>query len=83
MLIRMAKKPTSDPSEIHDEPGMSERFQRALRNLINTPPQHRSASTPKAKERPVSKGRVHKGKTRSYVKKPARLQDEGDLPRSG
>jgi hypothetical protein len=46
-----------------DEPGMEERFQRALRKALNTPPKHRTA--PKPKERPASKGRVHKGKTRS------------------
>jgi hypothetical protein len=45
-----------------DEPGMKERFQRTLRNLINTP-KHRTAPTSKAKERHASKGRVHKGKT--------------------
>jgi hypothetical protein len=44
---------------------MAERFQRALRKALNTPPKHRTALTPKAKERPASKGRVHKGKTRS------------------
>jgi len=50
------------PDQIIDEPGMEERFQRALRKALNTPPKHRSAPTPKAKERPASKGRVHKGK---------------------
>jgi hypothetical protein len=51
--------------EIADEPGMEERFQRALRKALNTPPKHRTAPTTKPKERPASKGRVHKGKTRS------------------
>jgi hypothetical protein len=60
----MTTKPKSGTSEIQDEPGMEERFQRSLRNLLNTPPKHRTAQTPKAKERPASKGRVHKGKTR-------------------
>jgi len=46
-----------------DEPGMEERFQRALKAL-NTPPKHRTAPTPKPKELPASKGRVHKGKAR-------------------
>jgi hypothetical protein len=50
--------------EIHDEPGMEERFQRALRKALNTPPKHRSVPTPKTKER-SAKGRVHKGKTRN------------------
>ena len=61
----MAEKRRPEAPEITDEPGMSERFQRALRNLINTPPKHRTAATPKAKERPASKRRVHRGKTRS------------------
>jgi hypothetical protein len=52
------------PDKITDEPGMEERFQRALRKALNTPPKHRTARTPKPKERPASKGRVHKGKTR-------------------
>ena len=53
------------PTTISDEPGMEERFQRALRKALNTPPKHRTARTPKTKERPASKGRVHKGKTRN------------------
>jgi hypothetical protein len=61
----MADKPKSGMPEIDDDPGMKERFQRTLRNLINTPPKHRPAPASKAKERPASKGRVHKGKTRS------------------
>jgi hypothetical protein len=51
--------------QLNDEPGMAERFQRALRKALNTPPKHRSAPTPKTKERPASKGRVHKGKTKT------------------
>jgi len=55
------KRPSKPPPTIVDEPGMAERFQRALRKALNTPPKHRPAATPKAKERPASKGRVHKG----------------------
>jgi hypothetical protein len=62
-MASMAEKPKS--IEIVDEPGMAERFQRALRKALNTPPKHRTSPTPKPKERPASKGRVHKGKTRS------------------
>jgi hypothetical protein len=51
--------------KIVDEPGMAERFEGALRKALSTPPKHRAAPTPKTKERPASKGRVHKGKTRS------------------
>jgi hypothetical protein len=61
---QMREKSRNDPT-IEDEPGMAERFQRALRKALNTPPKHRSAPAPKAKERPASKGRVHKGKTQS------------------
>jgi hypothetical protein len=52
---------------IEDEPGAEERFQRGLQRALNTPPQHRAKlkPMPKAKERPASKGRIHKGKTRS------------------
>jgi hypothetical protein len=59
-------KPKADTHpEIIDELGMAERFQRGLRNLINTPPKPRKPASPKPKERPASKGRIHKGKTRS------------------
>jgi hypothetical protein len=57
-------RPPEIEAEVVDEPGMAERFQRALRKALNTPQEHRSSPTPKAKERPASKGRVHKGKTR-------------------
>jgi hypothetical protein len=60
----MAKPKTTLP-QIEDEPGMAERFQRGLRNLLNTPPKHGPDRAPKLKQRPASKGRVHKGKTRS------------------
>jgi len=45
------------------EPGMAERFQRGLRNLLNTPPQHRTTPMPKPKERGASKGRAHRNNT--------------------
>jgi hypothetical protein len=48
-----------------DEPGMEERFQRALRKALNTPPKPHKPIGRKAKERSTSKGRVQKGKTRS------------------
>jgi hypothetical protein len=59
------KNPQELPDKITDEPGMEERFQRGLQRALNTPPQYRAKLTPKPKERPASKGRVHKGKTRS------------------
>jgi hypothetical protein len=64
-MKRQLTTPPLAPVDIQDEPGMAERFQRALRKALNTPPKHRTAPTPKTKERPASKGRVHKGKTRN------------------
>ena len=63
--MKRPEKPSAEPVEIQDEPGMEERFQRALPKALNTPPKHRTARMPKPKERPASKGRVHKGKARS------------------
>jgi hypothetical protein len=56
-----------------DELGPQEiarRTERGLRKALNTPPRPhgknpKSPPSPKRKERPVSKGRVHKGKTRN------------------
>lgn len=56
-MVASDRKGSKDPTiEITDEPGMAERFQRGLRNLINTPPKPRK---PKARQGP--KERVHKG----------------------
>jgi hypothetical protein len=41
---------------------IAERMERALRNMANTP---RQPHTPKPKQRPASKGRVKKGRSRS------------------
>jgi hypothetical protein len=52
-----------EPSqEIEHCPDAWERFERAVDAAVKSGPKHRI--TPKAKERPASKGRVHKGKTR-------------------
>ena len=64
-VMRRSKTPAVELIEVRDEFGMAERFQRALRRALTTPPRHRTAPAPKTKERPASKGRVHKGKTRS------------------
>jgi hypothetical protein len=51
----------------YSEEETARRADEVTRRMINMqPPKHRTAPTPKTKERPVSKGRVHKGKTRSY-----------------
>jgi len=57
--MKRSKTPAVEPIEVREEPGMAERFQRGLRRALSTPPQHRIAPAPKAKERPASKGRVH------------------------
>jgi len=51
---------SSATPEVADEPGMAERFQRGLQRAFTMKATH---PTPKAKTRPASKGRVHKGKT--------------------
>jgi len=56
------KKSESDLLEVVDEPGVAERFERGLRRAFTMPHQPHTL-TPKRKERPASKGRVHKGKT--------------------
>lgn len=45
-------------------PDSWERFERAVDVVIKTGPKHRQAPVAKLKERPPSKGRVHKGRTR-------------------
>jgi hypothetical protein len=64
-MTRAPKK----PEDVKDEPGAEERFMRGVKRALETPPQpHKDvpkhkAATPKSKQRPASKGRVHKGKT--------------------
>jgi hypothetical protein len=48
-------QPQSDLPKVKDEPGMAERFQRGIRNLLNTPPQPRSGPTRKAKTKQQKK----------------------------
>jgi hypothetical protein len=53
----------------YTEREIAQRMERGLRRALNTPPQPHGKNPrtppPKTKERPASKGRVHKGKTRS------------------
>jgi hypothetical protein len=56
--------------EERDENEIARRMERGLRRAFNMPPQPhgRNPKSPppaKQKERPASKGRIHKGKTRS------------------
>jgi hypothetical protein len=61
---RAGTKP-ENPDDQYSEEETARRRDQVIRQMINTPPKPRSARTGKAKERPASKGRVHKGKTRS------------------
>jgi hypothetical protein len=49
--------------EIYSEEETARRRDEALRKALSTPPTpHKTATSPKRKEHPASKGRVHKGK---------------------
>ncbi len=63
--MNRTRKPVAEPAEIQDEPGWAERFQRGLRNLLNTPPKPRKPQEANPKGRPASKERAHKAKTRN------------------
>jgi hypothetical protein len=45
-------------TEIKDEPGMAERFQRGLQRALNTPPKPRKSTGSNPKERPP-RGKKH------------------------
>ena len=56
------------PNEDYSDEEAARRRDAVITRMLNTPPQPRrkkSAPAAKAKERPASKGRVHKGKTRN------------------
>jgi hypothetical protein len=60
-------KSASDRDELPPDE-IARRMEHGLRRALSTPPQRhgknpKSPSVPKVKERPASKGRVHKGKT--------------------
>jgi len=75
--MKRSKTPAVEPIEVQDQPSMAERFQRGLRPALTTPPRHRTALALKAKERPASKGRVHKELA------PLSRQDEDDSEQRG
>jgi hypothetical protein len=56
------QKPAPNPDDIELHPDAWDRFTDFVKRIAKAGPQHR---TPKPKERPASKGRVHKGKTRN------------------
>jgi hypothetical protein len=57
----MKTKLPNDVRDIEVHPDAWERFEKAFDTVMKAKPKPRSA---KPKERPASKGRVHKGKTR-------------------
>jgi hypothetical protein len=57
----MKEKPKPKPDQIEELPDAWERFEKAFDTVMKAKPKPRSAKT---KERPASKGRVHKGKMR-------------------
>lgn len=57
---RTHKVATRESPNVGFEPDAWERFERAVDTVIKSGPIHRPA-----KERPASKGRVHKGKSRT------------------
>lgn len=58
------KKPREGTSDIEPLPDAWERFERAVDVVMKSPPKHQSAPPRKPKERPATKGRVHRGKSR-------------------
>jgi hypothetical protein len=62
----MAKsKATPDQSEIELRPDGWERFEKAIDIAAKTPTKHLATTQRKAKERPATKGRMHRAKSRS------------------
>jgi hypothetical protein len=57
------------PNDDYSDEEAARRRDAVIKRMLNTPPQPRrkksAAPIPKPKERPASKGRVHKGKTRT------------------
>jgi hypothetical protein len=64
---KMATKSKSPDkaSDLEIVPDAWERFERAVDTVIKSGPQHRQRAHDERKERPASKGRVHKGKSRA------------------
>jgi hypothetical protein len=61
----MKTKPEPKTTEIEELPDAWERFEKAFDTVMKAKPKPRSASPArKPKQRPVSKGRAQKGKTR-------------------
>ena len=61
-IAEMDKKPDDDH---FSEEETARRADQVIKRMLNTPPKPRAKPPQKAKQRPASKGRVHKGKTRN------------------
>jgi hypothetical protein len=61
----MAKPQKTESGKIELRPDGWERFRQAVHAVAKSGPKHRETPAPKGKRRPASKGRAHKGKTRS------------------
>ena len=62
-MMATPRKPDELGIEVH--PDAWERFERAVDVVMKSPPKHQTAPQRKAKERPATKGRVHRAKSRS------------------
>jgi hypothetical protein len=51
-------------SDTYSDEETEQRVKDALRRALSTPPHHKTAKATKLKQRPASKGRMHKGKSR-------------------
>ncbi len=60
-IFFMSKPPRKAKAEVEFVPDAWAKFERFVKGIVKAGPQHRAA---KAKTRPASKGRVHKGKSR-------------------
>jgi hypothetical protein len=56
----MGKEPDDDR---YSEEETARRADQVIKRMLNTPPKPRPKPSQKSKQRPASKGRVHKGRT--------------------
>src|ERR1700737_1302716 len=73
-----------DKADQYGDVEIRRRMERGLRRALSTPPQPhgknpKSPPPPKPKERPASKGRVHKAKTRRFVRADELRQEEDEV----
>jgi len=63
--MAVKSKSTRKAQDLEIDPDAWERFERAVDVALKSGPQHRQRPHDERKERPPSKGRVHKGRTRA------------------